>query len=203
MYGVIVWGHFLVHNDLLRTITCIAYKYTLRPVFCYVSSWLGRHMSASLHVDVATGTFIALGLSGFIPASHYVITDGLYAAFNFAALGWLLLMAFLYIVGAVIYAVRIPERIWPGKFDIWVMPAASVFQPSAEWYCTHNDLTDHVYPLQEVTWMQCWSRGGAHVQFQSHQIFHVFVIAAAFVHLHGISEIATYRLTFGDCVEGE
>ena len=51
---------------------------------------------------------------------HYVITDGFYEAINFAALGWLVLMAFLYITGAVIYAVRIPERIWPGKFDIWV-----------------------------------------------------------------------------------
>ena len=66
------------------------------------------------------GVFIALGLSGVIPAMHYVITDGFYEAINFAALGWLVLMAILYITGAVIYAVRIPERIWPGKFDIWV-----------------------------------------------------------------------------------
>ena len=42
-----------------------------------------------------------------------------------------------------------------------------------------------------------------HLQFQSHQIFHVFVVAAAFVHYHGISEIANYRLTFGDCLEEE
>ena len=67
-----------------------------------------------------SGVFIAFGLSGFVPASHYVITDGLYSAIHDAALGWLLLMAVLYIAGAVIYAVRIPERIWPGKFDIWV-----------------------------------------------------------------------------------
>lgn len=64
--------------------------------------------------------FIALGLSGVIPALHYVITDGFWHAINKAALGWLVLMAFLYIFGAVIYAARIPERIFPGKFDIWV-----------------------------------------------------------------------------------
>ena len=64
--------------------------------------------------------FIALGLSGVIPALHYVITDGFWHAINRAALGWLVLMAFLYIFGAVIYAARIPERIFPGKFDIWV-----------------------------------------------------------------------------------
>ena len=72
------------------------------------------------------GTFIALGLSGVVPAMHYVITDGFYEAINFAALGWLVLMAILYISGAVIYAVRIPERIWPGKFDIWVSLQAKI-----------------------------------------------------------------------------
>lgn len=36
-------------------------------------------------------------------------------------------------------------------------------------------------------------------QFQSHQIFHVFVIAAAFVHYHGITEMAMHRMTIGDC----
>jgi len=66
------------------------------------------------------GMFIALGLSGVIPAMHFVITDGIDEAINNASLGWLILMAFFYIFGAVIYAVRIPERIWPGKFDIVV-----------------------------------------------------------------------------------
>lgn len=37
------------------------------------------------------------------------------------------------------------------------------------------------------------------LQFQSHQIFHVLVIAAAFVHYHGISEMAMYRVTVGEC----
>ena len=69
---------------------------------------------------IFSGTFIALGLSGVIPAMHYTITDGIDDPVNLAALGWLILMAVLYISGAIIYAVRIPERIWPGKFDIWV-----------------------------------------------------------------------------------
>jgi predicted membrane channel-forming protein YqfA (hemolysin III family) len=67
-----------------------------------------------------TGMYIALGLSGVIPAFHFVITDGFYHAVNYASLGWLVLMAVLYIVGALIYAFRVPERIFPGKFDIWV-----------------------------------------------------------------------------------
>jgi adiponectin receptor len=31
----------------------------------------------------------------------------------------------------------------------------------------------------------------------------MFVLAGAFVHYHGISEIANYRLTLGDCLESE
>ena len=70
--------------------------------------------------SIFSGVFIALGLSGVIPALHFVITDGFWYAIDRASLGWLSLMAVLYIVGAVIYAARIPERLFPGKFDIWV-----------------------------------------------------------------------------------
>ena len=64
--------------------------------------------------------FVALGLSGLIPAVHFILTVGSHKAFNVGALGWLILMAVLYIMGAVLYACRIPERLFPGKFDIWV-----------------------------------------------------------------------------------
>ncbi|PAA76042.1 hypothetical protein BOX15_Mlig021230g1, partial [Macrostomum lignano] len=111
--------------------------------------------AAPQYRPLRAGVFIALGLSGVIPALHYVILEGFYSAIYHASMGWLVLMALLYITGAVIYAVRFPERLFPGKFDLW---------------------------------------------FQSHQIFHVFVVAAAFVHFHGISEIANYRLTAGDCI---
>ena len=78
-------------------------------------------------IAVFSGVFVALGLSGVIPALHYVITDGFYHAINYAALGWLSLMAVLYIFGAFIYAIRIPERIFPGKFDIWVNKLFVIF----------------------------------------------------------------------------
>jgi hypothetical protein len=38
-------------------------------------------------------------------------------------------------------------------------------------------------------------------QFQSHQIFHLMVIVAAFVHYHGITEVAYIRLSAGSCAE--
>jgi len=102
------------------------------------------------------GMFVALGLSGVIPATHYIIAEGLYHAIQYAAFGWLILMAFMYIAGATIYAMRIPERLWPGKFDIW---------------------------------------------FSSHQIFHVFVVVAAFVHYHGMSEVSTNQMIIAKCID--
>lgn len=55
-----------------------------------------------------------------IPAVHYAIAEGWFKAMSHASLGWLILMGCLYILGAVFYALRVPERFFPGKFDIWV-----------------------------------------------------------------------------------
>ncbi|CAL1537498.1 unnamed protein product [Lymnaea stagnalis] len=147
------WLYYSFYCRLEPKVTYLALIFFLGTIAIVVSMW--DKFAQPQYRPLRAGVFVALGLSGVIPAMHYVITDGFWHAINYAALGWLVLMALLYIVGAVIYAVRIPERIFPGKFDIW---------------------------------------------FQSHQIFHVFVLAAAFVHYHGISEIANYRLTLGDCI---
>lgn len=106
--------------------------------------------------SVRAGVFMGFGLSGVIPAVHYLIAEGWFRAVYQASFGWLCLMGALYIIGALFYALRVPERFFPGKCDIW---------------------------------------------FHSHQIFHILVIAAACVHYHGITEMAMYRLTMGDCAE--
>ncbi|KAB0390668.1 hypothetical protein E2I00_018828, partial [Balaenoptera physalus] len=92
---------------------------------------------------VRAGVFLGLGLSGVIPTLHYVISEGFLKAATIGQIGWLMLMASLYITGAALYAARIPERFFPGKCDIW---------------------------------------------FHSHQLFHIFVVAGAFVHFHGVEK---------------
>lgn len=156
MGSFVPWLYYSFYCRLGPKIAYLTLIFVLGSACIVVSLW--DKFAEPQFRAVRAGVFIALGLSGVIPALHYVITDGFYHAVNYAALGWLSLMAVLYIVGALIYAIRIPERFFPGKFDIW---------------------------------------------FQSHQIFHVFVVAAAFVHYHGITKIATYRLTLGDCLESE
>jgi len=138
-------------------------QYTPKVIYLSVVSILGSlaimvslwdRFAEPQYRSIRAGVFICFGLSGAIPAVHYAVQEGWMNAVSYASLGWLLLTGALYILGALLYAGRIPERYFPGKCDIW---------------------------------------------FQSHQIFHVLVIAAAFVHYQGISEMAVYRLTNKQC----
>ncbi|CAF0753561.1 unnamed protein product [Adineta steineri] len=84
--------------------------------------------------------FIVLGLYGVAPAAHACILHGFPRMFQMGFL-YLVIMAVTYIAGGVAYAVRVPERFFPGRFDI---------------------------------------------VGQSHQILHVAVVAAVYLHFYGI-----------------
>ncbi|KAK4055237.1 hypothetical protein OIV83_000517 [Microbotryomycetes sp. JL201] len=62
--------------------------------------------------------FIGMGLSAVVPVGHAVVRYGLERASQSLSLQWLALGGFLYILGAVLYAERVPERFAPGRFDI-------------------------------------------------------------------------------------
>ncbi|KAI9556501.1 hypothetical protein GHT06_016290 [Daphnia sinensis] len=155
---------FLIMGSLVPWLYYTFYcQYQPKVIYLTVATVLGLGAIITSMVDrfgepkfrpFRAGIFIAFGLSGAIPAIHYAVMEGWVNAVSYASLGWLILMGSLYILGALLYAGRIPECYFPGKCDIW---------------------------------------------FQSHQIFHVLVIAAAFVHYQGISEMAVYRLTNNQC----
>lgn len=63
--------------------------------------------------------FVSMGLSAVFPVIHGLQLYGLDQMMRQIGLGWLLLQGFLYILGAGIYAARVPERLRPGKFDLW------------------------------------------------------------------------------------
>ncbi|KAI0631080.1 HlyIII-domain-containing protein [Trametes polyzona] len=69
------------------------------------------------HRGARTKVFILLGLSGIIPTLHGLITHGFYTLCYEMGFGWLLASGAMYIVGALLYANRIPERLSPGTFD--------------------------------------------------------------------------------------
>lgn len=51
---------------------------------------------------------------------HFAIVEGFVKAATVGQMGWLYLMAAMYISGAALYAARVPERYFPGRCDIWV-----------------------------------------------------------------------------------
>lgn len=65
------------------------------------------------------GMFVGMGLSAVLPVIHGVYMFGLSQMRQQIGLSWVLLQGFLYILGAGIYAARVPEKLWPGKFDIF------------------------------------------------------------------------------------
>ena len=84
---------------------------------------LKNKMRARFHI---LGVFLFFGLSGIIPAVHYLIKEGWIKSMTEASLQWLALMALLYVLGALLYAFRIPERYFPGKCDLLVSNFISV-----------------------------------------------------------------------------
>lgn len=63
--------------------------------------------------------FFSFAVSGVLPFVHWIITQDWFSASNLRfSLICMLSMAVLYICGAALYALRIPERWKPGAFDI-------------------------------------------------------------------------------------
>ncbi|KIW79335.1 hypothetical protein Z517_05947 [Fonsecaea pedrosoi CBS 271.37] len=61
--------------------------------------------------------FVGMGVSAVFPVLDGLRTFGLGDLENQIGLSWLVLQGALYILGAGLYAARVPEAIYPGKFD--------------------------------------------------------------------------------------
>jgi len=99
--------------------------------------------------------FVTLGCFGFVPAAHFIIAWGWQRALKELQIVYMGSGGASYIFGAFLYGIRVPERLFPGRCDLWG---------------------------------------------QSHQIFHVLVVAGALAHLKGLSVMADYRLQEGACM---
>lgn len=120
---ILIWGSFIpsiyygFHNDvrmirtywaMITTIGAVTAAVTTSPKF-RLPQW--RPFRAMM--------FVAMGLSAVFPVVHGVQAFGIDYLNKTIALPWLVSHGILYIVGAAIYATRIPERWYPGSFDIW------------------------------------------------------------------------------------
>lgn len=78
-----------------------------------------------------------------------------------------------YATGMVVYNARMPERSWPGTFDIWVgLPSLTKYSNCGEILLIH---------IAE--------------QGASHQVFHILASISQLVHLLGLRSVITRRYT--------
>lgn len=117
---------------------------------CAIYTVVNPLWSTSAYRPYRTLVFVSLGLSALFPVSHLSYKMGFQTLRHTMGLDWLLLSGTLYVVGALLYALRIPERFAPGRFDYV----------------------------------------GA-----SHQIFHVFILVAAFAHYVSLRQAYTFWKT--------
>jgi len=63
--------------------------------------------------------FVGMGLSAIFPVLHGLSRWGIESMQNRIGLSWVVLQGTLYIAGAALYAARIPEKWYPGQYDVW------------------------------------------------------------------------------------
>ncbi|KAI1083102.1 HlyIII-domain-containing protein [Whalleya microplaca] len=85
---------------------------------CGVVSWVEQFRMPGWR-PYRAAMFVGLGVSGIVPVCHGLSVYGYQSLEERMGLNWVLLQGFLYIFGAFLYAVRWPERSFPGTFDIW------------------------------------------------------------------------------------
>lgn len=85
-------------------------------VICIAFSLLEKFAQPDYRA-IRASVFVALGLFAVIPVVHLSVKIGFYEIWTEYYLWTLFTMAACYIIGAIIFAVRVPECWFPGKFD--------------------------------------------------------------------------------------
>ena len=98
-----------------------------------------------------------------------ILWKGKEEAWQGFAVQQIMVMAILDVLAFYFYAMHIPEKQWPGRFNIWV----SVYFP----FVFTGTLTGVVRVFQ----------------LASHQMFHVLIVAAQFVFLYGLRGVMQRR----------
>ncbi|GAB7346544.1 hypothetical protein MBLNU457_5223t1 [Dothideomycetes sp. NU457] len=91
---------------------------TLIGIACGVTTLLPKFRSSAWR-PFRAAMFVAMGLSAVAPVVHGLTIYGYEQLNKQMGLNWVVLMGLLYITGAGLYAARIPERLAPGRFDVW------------------------------------------------------------------------------------
>lgn len=113
------------------TYPCLYYGFFCEPYYrlCYLLLFTAAGLAAAYIVlspeyrgptgrHARTNVFISFGLCGVLPVSHLSLSHGI-NVLQEMGFHWLLAAGAMYIAGATLYANRVPERLAPGKFDLF------------------------------------------------------------------------------------
>jgi channel protein (hemolysin III family) len=92
--------------------------YSLVSVICTVGLIISVGLSSTWVTHaMRAGSFVIMGACAGLPVIHMFF---LRQQPDFPILGGsIILLSFLYVLGAVLYATKVPERFYPGRFDCW------------------------------------------------------------------------------------
>ena len=93
---------------------------SIHGILSFISIFFLIHPKCSKpeYLKFRTCMFLAVGLSYSVPVSHMLYRRSFVYAFKHLYLTEFILACSSVMIGAVLYAKRIPEIFWPGKFDL-------------------------------------------------------------------------------------
>ncbi|MFH4981818.1 hypothetical protein AB6A40_008527 [Gnathostoma spinigerum] len=208
--SLIQWQEKLVFSSFfIGAISCLGLSFAFHTVQCH-SPGVGKLFSK---LDYTGISFLIIG--SFIPWIYY--------GFACRPQPMIVYMSMIVILGLAAIIVSLWDKFAEPKFrplraGVFVAMGLSSIVPAI-----HFLVTDGLKVLIEeasLLWLllmgvlyltgagiytsrvpERWFPGKCDLWFQSHQLFHMFVVAAAFVHFHGITLVAKKRLEQGSCSE--
>lgn len=116
--SIIPWLYYAFYCDYYPKVMYTVLTTTLCVIVIILSLW--DKFSEPSYRPVRATVFVLFGLSGVFPGGHWLISHNWFSDVSLrASFICLIIMAVLYLSGALLYACRIPERFFPGKCDYW------------------------------------------------------------------------------------
>ncbi|WKY03312.1 hypothetical protein Q1695_004785 [Nippostrongylus brasiliensis] len=193
----------------LGAILCLGMSFIFHTVACHSDS-VGKLFSK---LDYAGITLLIVG--SFIPWLYY--------AFYCRPQPMIIYITMISVLGLLAMIVSLWDKFAEPQFrplraTVFVAMGLSALFPAA--HLLFVDGLDFMYNKASLTWMlfmgsmyiggaaiyatripERWFPGRCDLWFQSHQLFHTFVVVAAFIHFHAITEMAQKKLMEGSCAE--
>ncbi|CAD5227276.1 unnamed protein product [Bursaphelenchus xylophilus] len=207
---MINWRDKLVFSNFFAgAIFCLGLSFSFHTVQCH-SQGVGKLFSK---LDYSGITMLIVG--SFVPWIYY--------SFYCRTIPKVIYIGMIVILGTAALVVSLWDKFSEPKFRalraiVFVLMGLSSFAPVTHLFIT--DGFDYLVQNASLQWIvlmgvfylvgaaiyafrfpERFCPGRCDLFCHSHQLFHIFVIIAAFVHFHGISELAMKQLGLGSCRE--